>query len=1234
MGVVFEAFDRERGHPVALKTLQHFDAASLRRFKAEFRELHDIEHPNLGELYELLEEDGNWFFTMELVEGESLLSFIRPAHLAEVVGADPESSTGNGATEDEITADTASAVGAGTAVRESSALQPLRVRDHVGFDEVRLRESLRQLAEAINALHGAGKIHRDIKPSNVMVTTRGRVVLLDFGLVVDAADVASGNALDAIAGTPAYMAPEQAAGRALGPSADWYAFGTLLYKALVGRTPFHQFDNEVLGSAKQRYTPLPPRDLVPLVPTDLDDLANRLLAVDPVARPTGSEVMASLGRDDADIDAPSARIKQLASASFVGRRRELQQLERAYERSADSPVVVVVHGDSGMGKSHLVDRFVGSLPADEGGPLLLAGRCYERESADYKGMDGVADSLSRYLCRLPRADVEPLLPHDPSLLPRLFPVLGEVEAIAAARRTPELPNPHEQRLRMFAALRDLLARLSASRPLVITIDDMQWTDADSISLLQEILAPELAPRALVIATMRTVEDRARSELLSRLESFATLEHVELDALDAASARKLAFALLPEGADSHIGALVRHSEGHPMLMRELALAASGPELQLVGDLDDALWRRVQDLPEESRRLLEVVCVAGGPLGQDVSAAAAQLSGREATRAISVLRSSHLARTDGVRGSDSIVAYHDRVRESVIARLPADTMRHWHERIALSLERAGAAKFDPQRLVRHAEAAGDAQRAAEYAESAATHALASMAFDNASEMFAAALRLGTYDDDHARHLRLRLAEALVNAGRGAEAAEQLTQAAVDAGPSLELDCRREAAEQWLISGHTQRGLEALEEVLARIGEALPGTSKAALLSLLWHRALLAVRGLGWRERHADDIPRSALMRMDVFRAVSIGLGMVDTIRGHDFHSRMLVAALRTGERTRVVAGLLYEAVALSSQGGARRLARALAITERASPFVGDSPYLAAWRSMAYGAHAYFGGEYPKSIERLGEAEAEFRGQSRAIWELNTVRMVRLWGYLRSGQLGVMPAMLDEYLRDASRRGDQYMRTTLLRSCHTAWVARGSLEQAQEVLGEARWTPPGGRYHLQHWFAFRAERELALCTRSEGPPDLGREEFARIESSLLLRVGTVRHDVTWLRGRLAIAAAAASSAPRPLRREAAKLARRLRRHGTDEARASGLLVAAAVETQRARDTVAVDLLRAAISLSDRAGLLHHAAAARDRLGRLLGGDEGERLRGEARAWCEEQGVVNAAWMMELYAPGFGDG
>jgi serine/threonine protein kinase len=283
MGVVYEAFDRDTGSQVALKTLRAPNAESLLRFKREFRAVHDIQHPNLVQLGELVEEGGVWFFTMELVRGEQLLTYVRGDVVSDV---SPSAFT----VDDMPSADLGDdPYGGRRPLGPAQRPAPVMAR----FDEARVRHSMAQLAGALAALHDGGVVHRDVKPGNALVTAAGRVVVLDFGLALD---LDGGQSLSShIVGTANYMAPEQAAARTVGPEADWYSLGVVLYEALVGASPFAGNQLEVM-LAKQRSEAPRPSQAVIGVPPDLDQLCHDLLRFDPAERPTGRAVLARLGR--------------------------------------------------------------------------------------------------------------------------------------------------------------------------------------------------------------------------------------------------------------------------------------------------------------------------------------------------------------------------------------------------------------------------------------------------------------------------------------------------------------------------------------------------------------------------------------------------------------------------------------------------------------------------------------------------------------------------------------------------------------------------------------------------------------------------------------------------------------------------------------------------------------------------------------------------------------------------
>ena len=371
MGMVYEVVDREQHTRLALKTLRTLSADALVRFKREFRVLQGLQHPNLVTLGELFEEGGQWFYTMELVHGAHLLEWVRPSAPVDALLASPAVPR---------VPDGAEQVGGAR------------------LDEQRLRESLAQLGRALEALHRMNKVHRDIKPSNILVTPEGRVVLVDYGLVTDVAPPPDAERSEGdVVGTTAYMAPEQAASRKVGPYSDWYAVGVLLYEALTGRQPFAGAPLEVLMN-KQRFEPPAPHTLAPAVPADLDALCVELLRIEPAARPVASEIMRRLGAAPPP-DEPHAQSPAPPAPPFVGRSIELQSLEDAFAAvQAGEAVTVCVHGESGVGKSALVRRFVDALKSPPRA-LVLFGRCYERESVPYKALDGVIATCA--CCRPP-----------------------------------------------------------------------------------------------------------------------------------------------------------------------------------------------------------------------------------------------------------------------------------------------------------------------------------------------------------------------------------------------------------------------------------------------------------------------------------------------------------------------------------------------------------------------------------------------------------------------------------------------------------------------------------------------------------------------------------------------------------------------------------------------------------------------------------------------------------------
>jgi Cdc6-like AAA superfamily ATPase len=1216
MGVVYEAIDRERGTRVALKTLRSMTAESLAVLKREFRAMQDLHHPNLVSLGELVLEGDQWFFTMELVSGSEFLDHIRWRPVLEEASPELPLSERSPATDATLTLDPA------------APSMPL-------FDDARLRSTLRQLADALCALHTAGLVHRDIKSSNVRVAADGRAVLLDFGLVIGTSSDTAWT--QEIAGTPAYMAPEQASSARVGPEADWYALGVLLFEALTRRLPFDGSAIEVMAR-KQKELPPAPGTLAPGVPDDLNELCVALMSLDPSARPKGPEVLRALGAGSTEGSASGTHSQ---TAEFVGRVAELDTLMAAFRDSRRGhPVIVLVEGESGVGKSTLVRRFAQKLTLELPGTVVLAGRCYERESVPYKAFDGVVDALSRLLTRMGK-EAARMVPTKPAPLVKVFPVLRRVEAIAEGtqRREPDIEGL-ELRTRAFASLRELFTRLADRRPLLVVIDDAHWSDADSLALLADLLRPPQAPTMMLLLTGRAdvapqpTSDQPTRSLTQSLKG--DLRRIELGPLPEEDATTLASQLLERSgvADpSRARWTARQAAGHPlfidMIMRRRERVPGSSEAAL--QLEDVLWAIIQELDEVPRAILEVLAVAAAPVPQEIVRQAASVEAETFLKAVSLLRVTHLVQTTRAGGEDRLVLYHDRVRTAVLGHLEAARRAECHRRIALALETSRSP--DPEALVLHWRGAAESERAVHYAALAGEHAAGALAFDRAAEFFK--LALGTVDmaPNDRRALLVKCAKALESAGRGEEAARVYLDAAVGAPPLQRLELERAASVELMASGRLDEGSAALHRVLAAFGIRTPRSRLAAywwtILLNLWLRIVLY-----FRPREAKEVRREDLARVDAIFAVAMGFAIVELVLASYMAARHLIAALRTGDRFRVLRATAFQTSRLASAGGRpTRLERKLYDVAAGLLKEEKSQAVQAFFESTQGYVQYLRGQWRDALTKLDSSTSKAQGHSHALaWRANA-RMLACWTLDLLGEYRELSQRHGRYLADAERRGDLYASVQLrVGSTAGVWLAADLPEEARRNAREAIAQWPSTRYVLQHWQLMVGEAEIELYVGN------ALAAYARVErdatavrESMLLHTQVLRGKTLFLRGRCAIASLDADPALRAMRlAETRRLVRKLERERMPWTAALAAILSAGLASAQGARLRAAELLRRAAQLADAANMSGYANAARHQLGLHLGGDEGRHLAGKAHEAMAAQGVQAPARFASMLVPG----
>ncbi len=248
MGIVYKARHRQLGRTAALKLIKSgelADAEEIRRFRVEAEAAAGLDHPGIVSVYEVGQQDSVHYLALAYVDGESLWQKVKESPLPP---------------------------------REAAQL-------------------MRQVAEAVQFAHDRGIIHRDLKPQNILLTIHGQPKITDFGLAKRQAADSSLTATGQVLGTPSYMPPEQVSGNAVGPLADVYALGATLYCLLTGRPPFQAATP--LDTLRQvlEQNPVPPRQLNPSTPRDLETICLKCLEKTPERRyATAEELKNELAR--------------------------------------------------------------------------------------------------------------------------------------------------------------------------------------------------------------------------------------------------------------------------------------------------------------------------------------------------------------------------------------------------------------------------------------------------------------------------------------------------------------------------------------------------------------------------------------------------------------------------------------------------------------------------------------------------------------------------------------------------------------------------------------------------------------------------------------------------------------------------------------------------------------------------------------------------------------------------
>jgi len=731
-GVVYKARDTVLNRVVAVKMLKSTVSSeeAYSRFLREAQVVAKLNHPNIVSIHDIGREDEKRFFVMEFVDGMSL---------RELMGTYPEG-------------------------------------------KCDVQTVLRTAIDVCNALqyaHSQGVLHRDVKPENILITHEGAAKLMDFGLAKMLGEP-SITQEGVIVGTVAYVAPEVALGKGADARSDLYTFGAVLYEIATGKPPFPGEDSVKIIFSHIHDYPVSPSRLNPKVPQALADCIMKLLEKEPGKRFQSSADLLGALREIAEsflrevyvpkpsVVVPSARPLAVKEVQLIDRVEELGVLREAVDKAVRGEGgVIFLYGEAGIGKTRLA-RELGAY-ARLRGMRVLYGRC----PALFR-MDGVPpyvlwkEVIKDYLETCTPEQLYRVIGFYPGEVSELVPELKQ--KFGAFPQS--LPiSPEHGRDRLFEAVSQFVTNISKEAPLLVVLDDLQWTDQSSLLLLHYLARGVYRESLLLFGAYRDTdidELHPLSPVLTELNRERLLRSVLLKRMSSSDVSEMIKRILEQDdvPRDFCELVYEKTRGNPFFVEEVIKSLKEEEIihheenkwkikevsriEFPKTVKSVIKARISRLDDECQNVLTLASFVGNDFSFE---ALCGVTGFEEDKLLGLMDrmlKTGLVKERVIRGED-VYSFGDIVIRDVVHE-EVSHLRHkkLHGVVGCALEKAYAKKIDEHlgELALHFLECGDKEKSLEYFLKAGDKAAKIYANGEAASYLQSALKLLEEKEDALR------------------------------------------------------------------------------------------------------------------------------------------------------------------------------------------------------------------------------------------------------------------------------------------------------------------------------------------------------------------------------------------------------------------------------------------------------------------------------------------------------